>query len=223
MNYSHKHKFVWHAPFKVASRAVADVFRQTSDLNPHLPTKDNPRMIFTHENEWPEECSKDYLHIGSVRHPYYRWVSYWKHGIYDVNELPRGLNPVDALKQSSSERCGSWSEWRIITQFEDRLDYIIHAESVIEDLRKLPFLGSDFDWTFTSQQMRWRQVPENNVMWDTMWDEEELRELVYDRFTQDYDNLGYGKWDNYDHLWDCKPKPSIYVKPQPESPFPKKT
>ena len=29
---------------------------------------------------------------------------------------------------------------------------------------------------------------------------------MYQRFKQDYDNLGYGKWDNYDHLWDCKPK-----------------
>ena len=36
MNYSHKHKFVWVAPFKVASRATADFFRTYSDLNPHL-------------------------------------------------------------------------------------------------------------------------------------------------------------------------------------------
>ena len=41
----------------------------------------------------------------------------------------------------------------------------------------------------------------------TEWDEEELRELVYVKFRQDYDNLGYGKWDNYDHLWDSRPKP----------------
>ncbi len=94
MNRSYKHKFVWHAPFKVASRAVADVFRHTSDLNPHLPQPDNPRMIFTHENMWPEDCPRDYLHIVSVRHPYYRWVSYWKHGIYDNNEINQGINVI---------------------------------------------------------------------------------------------------------------------------------
>ena len=143
MNKSHKHKFVWHAPFKVASRATADVFRHTSDLNPHLPQPDNPRMIFTHENAWPEDCPKDYLHIVSVRHPYYRWVSYWKHGIYDNNELPKGPNPLDSLKWASDERCDAWSLWRVITQFESRIDYIIHAESVLEDLRKLPFIPND--------------------------------------------------------------------------------
>lgn len=225
MNRSYKHKFVWHAPFKVASRAVADVFRHTSDLNPHLPQPDNPRMIFTHENMWPEDCPRDYLHIVSVRHPYYRWVSYWKHGIYDNNELPKGPNPLDSLKWASDERCEAWSEWRIITQDEPRIDHIIHAESVLEDLRKLPFIPNDFEWEFTPRQMRWRSVPTNSTTWDTNWDEEELRELVYQRFRQDYDNLGYGKWDNYDHIWDCKPKSSSYVDVEPvveQLPFPRK-
>ena len=198
MNRSYKHKFVWHAPFKVASRAVNDVFKHTSDLNPNY--------VFTHENAWPDDCPNDYLHIVSVRHPYYRWVSYWKHGMYDQNELPKGLNPLDSLKWASDERCVAWSEWRVITQFEPRIDYIIHAESVLEDLRKLPFIPNDFEWEFTKTQMRWRSVPTNSTTWDTNWDEDELRELVYQRFKQDYDNLGYGKWDNYDHLWDCKPK-----------------
>lgn len=211
MNYSHKHKFVWHAPFKVASRAVADVFRHTSDLNPHLPKPDNPQMIFTHENAWPDECPRNYLHIGSVRHPYYRWVSYWKHGIYDKNELTSGLNPLNALKSVTDERCDAWSEWRMITQFEKKIDYIIHAESVLEDLRKLPFFDDNFEWEFTSKKMRWRPVPTNSTKWDTDWNEEELRELVYQKFKQDYDNLNYGKWDNYDNLWDCKPKPNTYA------------
>jgi len=215
MNRSYKHKFVWHAPFKVASRAVNDVFKHTSDLNPNY--------VFTHENAWPDDCPQDYLHIVSVRHPYYRWVSYWKHGIYDRNELPNGLNPLDALKWSSDERCSAWSEWRVITQFEPRIDYIIHAESVLEDLRKLPFIPNDFNWTFTPTQMRWRSVPTNSTTWDTNWDENELRELVYERFRQDYDNLGYGKWDNYDHLWDCKPKLNGDTQTTSERlPFPRK-
>jgi len=215
MNRSYKHKFVWHAPFKVASRAVNDVFKHTSDLNPNY--------VFTHENAWPDDCPQDYLHIVSVRHPYYRWISYWKHGIYDRNELPKGLNPLDSLKWASDERCSAWSEWRVITQFEPRIDYIIHAESVLEDLRKLPFIPNDFNWTFTPTQMRWRPVPSNSTTWDTNWDENELRELVYERFRQDYDNLGYGKWDNYDHLWDCKPKLNGDTQTTSEKlPFPRK-
>jgi hypothetical protein len=201
LNYSHKHKFVWHAPAKVASRATADFFREHSDINPHLPHPNNPRMVFTHENMWPEECPRDYLHIVNVRHPYYRWISYWKHDRIDTTELtPNTTDPLDALEKFSLERCDALSEWRIITQFEERIDYIIHAESVIEDLRKLPFISDDLEYEFSTRSKRPTHIPRG-----TNWDEVELRELVYDRFRQDYDNLGYGKWDNYDHLWDCSP------------------
>ena len=201
MNYSHKHKFVWHCPAKVASRATADFFRQHSDLNPNLPTEDNPRMVFTHQNNWPSECSRDYLHIVNVRHPYYRWVSYWKHDQIDGTELePNTTDPLDALQKFSLERCNAFSQWRIITQFEERIDYIIHAESVEEDLRKLPFVDSNTTIEFSRRNRRPTSIPAG-----TNWNETELRELVYDRFRQDYDNLGYEKWDNYDHLWDSKP------------------
>ena len=201
MNYSHKHKFVWHCPAKVASRATADFFRQHSDLNPNLPTEDNPRMVFTHENNWPSNCPKNYLHIVNVRHPYYRWVSYWKHDQIDNTELePNTTDPLDALQKFSLERCNAFSQWRIITQFEERIDYIIHAESVEEDLRKLPFVDSNTTIEFSRRNRRPTSIPAG-----TNWNESELRELVYERFKQDYDNLDYGKWDNYDHLWDSKP------------------
>jgi hypothetical protein len=71
---------------------------------------------------------------------------------------------------------------------------------VLEDLKKLPFIGNNFEWEFTKRNKRPTSIPNG-----TNWDEIELRELVYNKFQQDYDNLGYGKWDNYDHLWDCKP------------------
>lgn len=204
MNYSHKHKFVWHCPAKVASRATADFFREYSDLNPHLPSSDNPRMIFTHENMWPDkECPRDYLHIVNVRHPYYRWISYWKHGLRDVTELePNTTDPLDALKKFTIERCVALSQWRVIIQDEERIDHIIHAESVEDDLRKLPFVDNDMEIKFTNLNRRPTYIPQGVV-----WDEGELRELVYDRFRQDYDNLNYGKWDNYDHIWDSSPKP----------------
>ena len=202
MNYSHKHKFVWVAPFKVASRATADFFRSHSDLNPHLPTDDNPNMIFTHTQGWPDECLDNYLYIVNVRHPYYRWVSYWKHGLADTNELSSDLlNPLDALKSVTDERCDAWSEWRVVSEYP--IDYIIHAESVETDLRKLPFVDNGIEIEFTHNNRRPTQMPLG-----TTWDEGELRELVYDKFRQDYDNLGYGKWDNYDHLWDCNPSPA---------------
>lgn len=200
MNYSHKHKFVWVAPAKVGSRATADFFRHYSDLNPHLPTPDNPRMIFTHTQGWPDECPKDYLYIVNVRHPYYRWISYWKHDLRDSTELePNTPDPLTALKRFPIERCHALSEWRIVSDYP--IDYIIHTESVEEDIRKLPFVGDGVNIKSYITRKRRTTIPPG-----TIWDETELRELMYERFRWDYDNLGYGKWDNYDHLWDAKPK-----------------
>jgi hypothetical protein len=153
---------------------------------------------------WPDkECPRDYLHIVNVRHPYYRWISYWKHGLRDVTELePNTTDPLDALKKFTIERSVALSQWRVIIQDEERIDHIIHAESVEDDLRKLPFVDNDMEIKFTNLNRRPTYIPQGVV-----WDEDELRELVYDRFRQDYNNLNYGKWDNYDHIWDSSPKP----------------
>jgi hypothetical protein len=76
-------------------------------------------------------------------------------------------------------------------------------------------VNDDMEIKFTRSNRRPTQIPLG-----TTWDEEELRELVYDKFRQDYDNLGYGKWDNYDHLWSCKPNPTL--EPRSSKTFPSK-
>ena len=225
MNYSHKHKFVWYAPPKVASRSTAEVFRKYCDLNPHLPKPDNPRMIFTHENMWPEHCPKDYLHIVSVRHPYYRWISYWKHDQVDTTMLVAGtLDPLDAMKKSNGDIFNGIEQWRIINNESPGIDYFIRAESWSDDIKNLPFISSDV----AIENINNGRL---TIPIGATWDEDELRELCYINFKNDYENLGYGKWDNYDHIWDCKPKPNTHalsertrsVSSQPQkSPFPRK-
>jgi hypothetical protein len=225
VNYSHKHKFVWYAPPKVASRSTAEVFRKYCDLNPHLPKPDNPRMIFTHENEWPEDCPKDYLHIVSVRHPYYRWISYWKHDQVDRTMLVAGtLDPLDAMKKSNGDIFNGIEQWRIINNQSPGINYFIRAESWSDDIKNLPFISSN---------VAIENVNRGSLIIPigTTWDEDELRELCYINFKNDYENLGYGKWDNYDHIWDCKPKPNTHALSEQttnvssqsqKSPFPRK-
>ena len=225
MNYSHKHKFVWYAPPKVASRSTAAVFRKYCDLNPHLPKPDNPRMIFTHENMWPDDCPHDYLHIVSVRHPYYRWVSYWKHDQVDKTMLVAGtLDPLDAMKKSNGDIFNGIEQWRIINNESPGIDYFIRAESWSDNIKNLPFMPSDI----AIENINSGRL---TIPIGATWDEDELRELCYINFKNDYENLGYGKWDNYDHIWDCKPKPNTHatsegttnVSSQPQkSPFPRK-
>jgi hypothetical protein len=223
VNYSHKNKFVWYAPPKVASRSTAQIFRKYCDLNPHLPKPDNPRMIFTHENEWPEDCPKDYLHIVSIRHPYYRWISYWKHDQVDTTMLVAGtLDPLDAMKKSNLDIFNGIEQWRIINNQSPGIGYFIRAEHWVDDIKNLPFMSSNI----IIENVNRGRLP---IPLGTTWDEEELRELCYINFKNDYENLGYGKWDNYDHLWDSKPNthlPSEQMvnvsSPLQKSPFPRK-
>ena len=104
------------------------------------------------------------------------------------------------------------------------IDYFIRAESWSDDIKNLPFISSDV----AIENINNGRL---TIPIGATWDADELRELCYINFKNDYENLGYGKWDNYDHIWDCKPKPNTHalsertrsVSSQPQkSPFPRK-
>ena len=112
-NISHKYKFVWTAPAKVASRSVRDIFIEHCDLNPDWPSDEHPSN-FTHVNIWPEEAGDDYIHIASIRHPYYRWLSYWKYGYQDNNTKLMTLkwtNRISTIYVTRLDRCMGIVEW----------------------------------------------------------------------------------------------------------------
>lgn len=196
MNISHKYKFVWTAPPKVGSRTTKNIFRKHCDLNPDWPSEDHP-TDFTHANEWPDGANDDYLHITSVRHPYYRWVSYWKYAQNDNNELKRlGTDPLTALLEMDENWFFAWTCHQISVNTNTRIDYVIHAETFIEDIRSLPFMPDDYEL-----DVAW--VGKTYVPVGQFWDEQQLRDEVYKRFKVDYDYFGYGKDDVFD-IWDVK-------------------
>jgi hypothetical protein len=200
-NVSHKHKFVWTAPAKAATRTTKNVFRKHCELNPEWPTEDHP-SDFTHVNRWPAGVSNDYLHITSVRHPYYRWISYWKYAQRGANELKRlGTDPLTAILEMPRAAEGwftAWSCYYMSVRTNPRIDYIIRAESLVDDIRKLPFMPDDYELDVSSDG---RTRPLLGIDWD----EQELRDVVYDLFRVDYDNFGYGKNDVF-NLWDSNPR-----------------
>ena len=95
------------SPAKVSSRSVRDIFLEHCDLNPDWPSEEHP-SDFTHVNIWPEE-GDDYIHIASIRHPYYRWLSYWKYGY--------------SGQQHEIDRPFKWTN-RMFTIYVTRLDKI---------------------------------------------------------------------------------------------------
>jgi len=196
MNVSHKYKFVWTAPPKVGSRTIRDIFRKYCDLNPQWPSEDHP-SDFTHANRWPD-VSDDYLHITSVRHPYYRWLSYWKYAQNDTNELKRlGTDPLTAILEMDENWFFAWTCHQISVNTNPRIDYIIHAETLVDDIRSLPFMSDDYEL-----DVPW--VGKTQPLEGISWDEQRLRDEVYKRFKVDYDYFGYGKDDEIS-IWDSKP------------------
>ena len=197
MNVSHKHKFVWSAPPKVGSRTIKEIFRKHCDLNPQWPSDDHP-SDFSHVNLWPDGVPDDYLHITTVRHPYYRWISYWKYAQNDENELKRvDTDPLTALLEMEDSWFNAWSCHRIATHTNPRIDYIIHAETLVSDVRNLPFMPDNYELDVKSLGIT--SAPPGYL-----WDDQQLRNAVYERFEIDYYYFGYGKDDVID-IWNSNP------------------
>lgn len=197
-NISHKDKFVWTAPAKVASRSVRDIFIEHCDLNPDWPSEEHP-ISFTHVNNWPEEAGDDYLHIASIRHPYYRWLSYYKYArTGEQNELtldPLKHSPIECLEDMNPGWVETWGLWNIINTTNKRIDYVIGAESIKHDISQLPFMkGIDFEVPI---------IGATQLEYNVTFSESELRNLCYDKFKADYIQFGYEKYEVID-LWDRK-------------------
>ena len=194
-NISHKYKFVWTAPAKVASRSVRDIFLKYCDLNPDWPSEEHP-SDFTHVNLWPEEAGDDYIHIASIRHPYYRWLSYWKYGYAGERHqmIDPSNGPIECLQTMSADFIGAFNLWDLINNTSKQIDLLIRAENIKEDLKELWFMPDDFEVPFVGQT----EYPPIN------FDEEHLRQVCYDTFYNDYVNFGYEKDEVYE-IWE-RPK-----------------
>ena len=191
-NISHKHKFVWTAPAKVASRSVKDIFRKYSNLNPDWPNEKHT-SDFTHVNIWPELAGKDYIHIASIRHPYYRWMSYWKYGYHGGQHemIDPSNGPIECLHNMSQDWIDGWNLWNLINNTSKQIDLLIRAENIKEDLKELWFIPEDVEVPYIGKS-KYPNIP---------FDEEHLRQVCYDRFLDDYKNFGYDK-DEVHQQWE---------------------
>jgi hypothetical protein len=170
-------------------------------LNPDWPSDEHP-SDFTHVNNWPEEAGDDYIHIASIRHPYYRWLSYWKYGYggerHEMIDPSNG--PIECLQSMTEDWVNGWNLWDLINNTSKQIDLLIRAENIKEDLKELWFMPDDFQVPFVGKT----EYPPIN------FDETHLRQVCWERFNNDYIKFGYKKDEIYD-FWE-KPLKKFKIK-----------
>ena len=158
------------------------------DLNPDWPSKEHP-SDFTHVNNWPQEAGDDYIHIASIRHPYYRWLSYWKYGYSgEQHEMIDPSNgPMECLQSMTEDWINGWNLWDLVNNTSKQIDFVIRAENIEASLKHLSFIPDNIEVPCIGKT----DLP------PISFSEEHLRQICYDRFFNDYIKFGYGKDDTH--------------------------
>lgn len=168
MNYSKKHKIIWWAPERCATKLVADIFsnydfeyKETPDSDPkELTSPYHSHTIFV-----PEEFH-DFKIVCSIRNPYDRVLSLFTNFtdvgsqiVYTKNTKDKFINRFSEfvkqlLQYSEVRKLDPDPEKNIVLRkycakydFDDRIpDHFIRMEYLKEDLSKLNFILESSLW-----------------------------------------------------------------------------
>lgn len=205
MNSSNKFKFVWWGTPGCASRTTSMFFdwMGVDDLyNHHENFFNGQGGSFTHRHGIPEGC-EDWPIVCNVRNPYSLIVS----GYLDIKVDKKDLEYIDYLRneyfnEGSLNRTDPFflNAWKTIDR---EPDYIIHMETMEEDLRKLPFFDgySEDKWDEALQLLR-SNVYKNESPYDEYEGEfqkfqrfynQEIADIVYSYMEPYFTKFGYDK------------------------------
>jgi len=180
MNISHKHKIIWWAPERTATKITREIFLNY-DFFVHNSKNDDELSLkqenVSHLNKIQDQFS-EYTLISNVRNPYDRVFSIFLTTFYENIALEK--NKHDEIKKAfnnwisntfeSEKLCvklnksnsaknidiNYFSKW---TFKEKKPDFFIRMENLIEDLEKLDFIKSDSTW----DSSKIKEIIENNV------------------------------------------------------------
>ena len=137
MNVNHNYKVVWWLPTRTASRSVSEIlsyYKFTNSVN-NLPVSQS----YTHRVGVPSGC-EDYTVVCNVRNPYSKILSVWHLQYFKQDEqtkLPSiGMSFKDYLYSCRNHLAEEYD----IIKYPIKPNVYIHMETVIEDIKKLPFI-----------------------------------------------------------------------------------
>ena len=102
--------------------------------------------------------------------------------------------PIMCLQSMSEDWINGWNQWDLINNTSKTIDLLIRAENIKEDLKELWFMPDDFEVPFLGKT----DYPTIN------FDENHLRQVCVERFSNDYIKFGYEKDEVYE-IWE-RPK-----------------
>lgn len=167
MNVSHKHKVIWWAPERTASKLISQIFKHYEFVYYENKKKTNPlgEPYHSHILEIPEGC-EDYRLICSIRNPYDRILSLFLNFtsvgrtlVYTRDKKPDFIKRFDyftkelfiyAIKERkivNNEREVPVRDYVSRVNFTTTIpSYFIRMENLVEDLNGLDFISESELW-----------------------------------------------------------------------------
>lgn len=208
MNTSDKFKFIWWATAGCGSRATSMSLTElgVDDLYNNVEKFYNGQdRSFTHTHGFPEG-KKEWPVICNVRNPYSLVVSGYLDILTEYSERGEELTYKDYLvdyyfnpDNMNREEPFFLNIWK---DFHKEPDYIIHMETMGDDLRKLPFFNDEEKMdevidTFVKNNIFKNESPfdeyEGQFQKYQRFYNQEIADLVYDNMKEYFIKFGYDK------------------------------
>lgn len=189
-NVNEKYELVWIAPERVGSRSTCKIFTYCGFMCRGKQLSFGNAHNYTHNSEIPLKY-KDYDIISSARNPYSRTLSIYKNFVvgYDGRKHETFKEWISALALDEPEKKFEKYSTFINPKLEKEPKYIIRLESILEDMKKLPFIYNHL----TEKQLEMmcehgKEIDE----WESYYTQE-MKDLVYSHLKHQFDIWGYKK------------------------------
>lgn len=167
MNVSHKHKIIWWAPERSATKITAQILKnfEFEYFEHNKITKKLCEPYYSHTMKIPKGC-EDYKIICNMRNPYDRLLSLFinftsvgKNSVLTRDNKGKFIKRFDYFTKElfyyaiqtnkiiNLEKDKPIKDYLVEINFTDKLpDYFIRTENILEDLNKIDFVSQSNFW-----------------------------------------------------------------------------
>lgn len=188
----HDPKFVYYAPPKTGSRSLGAIFQRKGWIEGQGGKHDIT----------PPPDAHGYCYLITVRNPFSRYVSFWRH--YQKKTFPGGrclpgqrqlFQDVQGMSFRDFAAGLDWSKYpdtvrlKTLTEYDEAMPWthqLIRLENFAPDVRRLPFLEDDIEIPHENHRI--------HVPWQSFYDKG-AADYVVEHYREDFIRFGYSQQD----------------------------